>query len=259
MARSRRDVYRTLIERHGRTYADEMGIYLASGGPSPLFQLLVGSLLMSARISSGVAMSAARALFDHGLTTAQAMADASWQERVDALGEGSYRRYDESTSSYLGDTAQLLLDEYGGDLRRLRDAADRDPSKERKLLKACKGIGDVGVDIFMREVQAVWDELRPFADGKALGAARRLGLGSSASDLADVAGDDDIALLVAALVRTDLDDDYDAVRSGEAEDPSATELRRLTKAQLYERAKLRNLPGRSSMSKRDLIAALESG
>ena len=73
------------------------------------------------------------------------------------------------------------------------------PDVERALLKECKGLGEVGVDIFCREAQAVWSELRPFAADKAPGAARRLGLGSNASKLTELAGDDDLSLVVAAL------------------------------------------------------------
>ena len=256
MSRDAGEVYRTLIDRHGRTFADEMGITLTSSDPAALFQLLVGSSLMSARISTDLALSAARALFDHGMTSAQAMADATWQERVDALVEGGYRRYDESTASYLGDTAHLLLGRYDGDLRQLREEAERDVGRERTLLKECKGIGDVGVDIFVREVQAVWRELRPFADDKALGAARRLGLGTDASGLADLAGDHDLSLVAAALIRADLDDDYDAVRSGDADESTVVELRRLTRDELYARAQQRRIDGRSQMTKDELIAAL---
>lgn len=258
MTRAAEAVHHTLIARHGRTFAEEMGIDLSSGAPSALFQLLVGSTLMSARISANIAMSAARALFEHGLTTAQAIADASWHDRVDALVEGSYRRYDESTASYLGDTAELLLDRYDGDLRALREAAERDPGHERRLLQECKGVGGVGVgaDIFCREAQTVWDELRPFADDKALGAARRLGLGTSPSELADLRGDDDLSLLAAALVRCDLDDDYDAVRSGDADQPTAIELQRMTRDELYARGQEQQIDGRSQMTKDELIAAL---
>lgn len=48
-------------------------------------------------------------------------------------------KYQERTATMLGEMADRLLDEYGGDLRRLRDAADRDPAQERKLLKRFKG------------------------------------------------------------------------------------------------------------------------
>jgi hypothetical protein len=50
----------------------------------------------------------------------------------------------------------MLQDKYQGDLRKLRDAAEREPGRERALLKECKGLGEVGVDIFMREAQIVW-------------------------------------------------------------------------------------------------------
>jgi hypothetical protein len=76
----------------------------------------------------------------------------------------------------LGETSALLLDRYKGDLRRLREEAGHQPATERKLIKECKGIGDVGADIFFREVQRDWSELFPFADKRALQAAKRFGL-----------------------------------------------------------------------------------
>jgi hypothetical protein len=41
-----------------------------------------------------------------------------------------------------------------------------------------QGHGATGAGIFCREAQAVWPELHPFVDDKALGMARELGLGS---------------------------------------------------------------------------------
>lgn len=55
---------------------------------------------------------------------------------------------------------------------------------ERRFLKEFKGIGEVGADIFCREVQSVWDELFPFADARALAAAAHLGLPAAAGELA---------------------------------------------------------------------------
>lgn len=95
----------------------------------------------------------------HGQTFASELLDADWQERVDTLNRAGYARYDESTSTMLAETAGRLIDEYGGDLRELRRRTGRDPGEERRLLKDFKGLGDVGVDIFMREVQAAWEEL----------------------------------------------------------------------------------------------------
>lgn len=113
----------------------------------------------------------------------------------------------------LGDTCSILLEHYGGDLRKLRAEAEREPRRERNLLKDFKGIGDVGVDIFFREAQVSWDELYPFADRRVREAARRLDLPAEPRSLARfVAGRKQFAWLVAALTRTHLERDYDAVR-----------------------------------------------
>lgn len=173
-----------LLKRHQRTYAAELGIDLAQGTPSVLFRWLCAAILLSARIGAKQAMQAARALADQGWTTAEKMAGSTWEERTRTLNRAGYARYDESTSRMLGDTAGMLLERYGGDLRKLREAAGREPARERELLKQCKGLGDVGVSIFCREVQQVWDELYPFADERALAAAGRLGLESDAQALA---------------------------------------------------------------------------
>lgn len=244
-----------LLERHGRTYADELGIRLRRDSAPALFQLLLGSLLMGARIDAGTAVAAGRALFAHGATDAQRTADMPWRERVDALGEGRYVRYDESTATALGETARLLLDRYDGDLDRLRRAAEGDADEIRRGLRGCKGIGRVSADIFCREAQAVWRELRPFADGLALDVAERLGLGRSARELADHYGDEDLSLVTAALVRVRLDDDLDAVRHGGGP-PTGTQLAGMTRDELYRLAREQDLPRRSRMSRDELVAAL---
>jgi hypothetical protein len=205
-----RAVVRALLDRHGTTYAEEIGIRLRNG-PAPLFRLLCASILLSARISADLAVKAARALADEGWTTPRKLKDAGWERRTRVLNRSGYARYDERTSRMLGETAERLLDEYRGDLRRLRDAAERDPAQERERLKAFKGLGDVGVDIYFREAQRVWPELRPFFDGRALEAARSLGLPSEPDALARLAPRGDVARLAAALVRTRRAKDRQAV------------------------------------------------
>jgi hypothetical protein len=100
-----------LLEQQGRTFADEAGIKLADR-PGPRYQLLVLATLLSARISGSVAVAAARELFAAGYRSPRAMLEASWQDRVDALGRGHYRRYDERTATMPGDAAQLWQDRW---------------------------------------------------------------------------------------------------------------------------------------------------
>lgn len=197
-------IVRELTAAEGRTYAEEAGIRLKDT-PQPLYRLLVLADLLSARIRSSVAIEAARALFEAGLRSPRAMADASWQQRVDALGRGGYRRYDERTSTQLGDGAQLVLDRWGGDLRRLREEADGNVGELERLLQEVPGIGPAGAAIFLREAQRVWPEAAPYLDGKALAGARRLGLPDDPGRLLKRAGGTEPAVLAAALVRVALD------------------------------------------------------
>lgn len=198
------EIVADLLDRHGRTFAAELGIDLDSATPAALFQWLCAALLMSARISTDLAMAAARALIEAGWTTPEKMAEAGWQARVEALGGAGYARFDESTARMLGETAEMLISEYGGDLGALRAAAGNEPSAERSRLKAFKGIGDVGADIFLREVQTLWPENYPFADRKSLKAAGRLGLPDTAEGLAGCVPRARFPALLASLIRADL-------------------------------------------------------
>src|SRR5256885_16709001 len=106
-----------LLDVAGRTYAEDAGIRLTDT-PSPLYRLLVLSVLLSTRIKADIAVAAASELAKAGMKTPRAMAQATWQERVDALGRAHYVRYDESTATALGEGAQLPPDQVPGDLRR---------------------------------------------------------------------------------------------------------------------------------------------
>jgi endonuclease III len=201
---TRRDVMKALVDTRGRTYAQEAGIRLKNT-PQPLYQLLVLADLLSARISADVAVAAAKELSAAGMRDPRRMADATWQERVDALGRGGYRRYDERTARQLGDGAEMAQQRYGGDLRKLRDEADGDLDAMRTALQKFPGVGPAGADIFLREAQAVWPEAAPYFDDKAMAGARALDLPTRPEALLKLTGDAEPAVLAAALVRVALD------------------------------------------------------
>ena len=199
-----RAVVRALLDAHGETYAEEAGIELRNT-PQPLYRLLVLAHLLSARIKGPIAVASARALHEAGLRDPRRMADADWQERVDALGRGGYRRYDERTATQLGEAAQLVTERWNGDLRGLRAQADGDVRELRRLLQEFPGVGPTGADIFLREVQRVWPEVAPYLDDKALRGAERLKRPRDPERLLALAGDTEPAVLAAALVRAALD------------------------------------------------------
>jgi len=211
-------VIKVLLKDYGTTLAENLGVDAADNKPQSLFCILIAALLLSARIGHTLALKSAIILLQRGWTSAAKMGNSTWQQRVQALDEGGYARYDERTSTMLGQTAQLLSEKYDGDPRRLREAAGADPARERKLLKEFKGIGDVGANIFFREVQLAWPELYPFADERILDTAKELGLPRDVRKLAAlVRRREDFVRLVNALMRVRLERLQDEVRTRAAQ------------------------------------------
>ncbi len=197
-------IVRELLGRHGRLYAEDAGIRLADR-PGPLYQLLVLATLLSAPIPADTAVAAARELFAAGFRTPKAMSEAGWQDRVDALGRGHYRRYGERTATMLGDGADLLSSKWRGDLRRLRDESGGDAHAIASRLTEFPGVGPVGASIFLREVQEVWPAVAPYVDAKVTSGAYRVRLPGDRESLARLlAASGQPARLAAALVRVSL-------------------------------------------------------
>lgn len=191
---------RFLIQEYGESFAEQADIRLKDK-PMPLFQLLLLSLMLSARISTNSAVQAARALFRAGLRTPLKLESSTWQRRVDVITEAGYKRYDEKASKQLGQAAEFALERYSGDLRNLRQKADGDPLAISAEIQNFKGIGELGANIFIREVQAVWPEFYPYADRKVLKQARKMGLPTTVEALADLCSKQDFFRLVSALMR----------------------------------------------------------
>ncbi|MGB2569983.1 hypothetical protein ACPFP2_16240 [Micromonospora citrea] len=194
----------------GRGFAEQYG-FRVTNNPSSLFQLLCLAVLLARRGDFRRALDAAHALPDNGWDSAARLARSLHADRVRVLREAGRRGDVDALADLLGDLARTVVERYRGDLRRLRATAGRDPARERALLTALPGVDDQVADLFLRETQALWREVAPVADRRALVAARRLGLGRSAHDLAELAGSGEserLAWLVGALARVDLEQRY---------------------------------------------------
>ena len=247
-----------LLKKYGQTYAEEIGIKIENT-PSSLFQWLCCANLFSTRISSEIAVNAAKSIIGEGLTTPEKMKDTTWQHRVNVVHRAQYVRYDERTATFLGQVADILVEKYNGDIRKLREKANKDPEKIRQLLKEFKGMGDVGVNIFFREIQTVWPELYPFVDSKVEKGAKKYGLPTNTDKLADLVSKKDFVKLSDALVRMDLNHDYDLSKTKSGKGPKENEEMKMkgkSKEELYKEAKEAGIKGRSKMNKRELAKAL---
>lgn len=196
---TQRDTVADLIDHHGRTYAAQAGITLRDK-PSPLFCLLVLTMLSSTRISADIAATSTREVLRLGRTPERLRA-TTWQQRVDALGRGGYRRYDESTATKLEELADHVIAEHHSDLRRIRPSDHGGVARMREAIADVPRIGPTGSEIFAREVQGVWPEVAPYFDTRSLRAARSRGLPDDPGRLARLAPQDRVAELAAALVR----------------------------------------------------------
>lgn len=195
-----RDAAATLVRLHGTTFAEEADIQLRDE-PDELWQLLVLTQLLSNRIRADAAIKSAHELWKIGCRSVGGARATSWQQRVNALGRGGYRRYDFSTSTRLGENTELLQQRFGGDLRQLREAVEDDPKETAALLQEFSGIGPSGASIFLREVQAVWPAVRPYVDKLVIKGAQKAKLPTETEALAALVEPQEFARLAAALVR----------------------------------------------------------
>jgi hypothetical protein len=210
----RRRLVRALLNTFGRGFAEDCG-FIVTNSPGNLLQLLYLSLLLAQPGDYRRAVRTAQALRDEGWNNASSLASARREDLATVLRAGGYRSPDPLAGT-LGELGRAIADLYGGDLRRLRTEARRTAHRERELLNQLPGVDDRVVDPFFRDVQVLWPEVAPFADRRALAAARRLDLGRSTADLAGLAKSvesERFAWLVGALDRVDLDNRYDEVRS----------------------------------------------
>lgn len=75
-----------------------------------------------------------------------------WQHLVDLLGEGHYKRYDESTARNLLEMATFLQTRYQGKISHLIQTADNKNALSAKL-QEIKGVGPKVSEIFLREIR----------------------------------------------------------------------------------------------------------
>jgi endonuclease III len=155
-----------------QSYSDELCLDLTK--PENRFKWFLASLLFAKRISAEIAKVTYLYFEQEKLTTPDAIIHAGWNRLVEVLDSGGYVRYDFSTATKLLEIMRTLKERYGN-LERLH-AESKSPSDLESRIQEFKGVGPVGVNIFLRELRGIWEKAKPTPSPMAVLTAQRIGL-----------------------------------------------------------------------------------
>lgn len=165
-----------MIEEFGGSHARELGINLSGSDCAEIYKWFLAAVLFGARISGKTAVKTYQEFARADLVSPGKILNAGWKQLVRVLGRGGYARYDFKTADKLLELSTTLLKDYAGDLNALHDLAVDQADLERRIKQLGKGVGDVTVNIFLREMRGIWPKAEPLPSEKLVKAAKALGL-----------------------------------------------------------------------------------
>jgi endonuclease III len=155
-----------------QSYSDELGLDLLKA--EDRFKWFLAAILFAKRISAETAKQTYQCFEQEDLTNPDAIFEAGWDRLVEVLDSGGYIRYDFSTATNLLGIMKTLKEEYG-DLERLH-AESIDAADLENRLREFRGVGPMGVNIFLRELRGIWVKAKPRPSPMALVMAQKIGL-----------------------------------------------------------------------------------
>jgi len=164
-----------LVKNRGGRYAGALGIDLAAPDAAERFKWFLAALLYGTRISVALATRTWREFATRGVLTPDQILQTGWDGLVVILDAGGYVRYDYKTATKLLAVCETLMQDYGGSLDTLHDAAADPRDLENRIKALGKGIGDTTIGIFLRELRGFWAKAEPPLSPLALSAATALG------------------------------------------------------------------------------------
>jgi hypothetical protein len=167
---------REIVEAYGRRYSEVLGVGLSGGDDAEVFKWFLASLLFGAPITESAAVKTYGCFERRGVLSAEKIVRKGWKRLVEILDEGGYTRYDFKTADKLLLVAKSLLDGYSGSLTRLHAVSSDPRDLEKRLKELGKGVGDITVSIFLRELRDIWQKADPFPTSLQILAGERLGI-----------------------------------------------------------------------------------
>ncbi|MFQ5758611.1 MAG: hypothetical protein ACE5IF_02920 [Candidatus Bathyarchaeia archaeon] len=171
-----KEITNLLIREFGQKYSELLGINLMSKGDEEIFKWFLASVLFGAPITETSVINTYRCFERHRVLTPEKILKTGWQGLVDILDEGGYTRYDFKTSDKLLEVMKNLRTQYEGSLNLLHQQSTDPKDLEKRIKKLGKGIGNVTVSIFLRELRDIWKKAEPKPTSLVILAAKNLGI-----------------------------------------------------------------------------------
>jgi len=169
-----RKALESLVESLGERYSEVLKINLAGKDDKEIFKWFLASVLFGAPITETSVIKTYRCFKKREVLTPNKILETGWNGLVEILDEGSYTRYDFKTADKLLEVMRNLNTKYSGSLNKLHEDATDSLDLEKRLKKLGKGIGDVTVSIFLRDLRGVWRKADPKPTPLVILAAKRL-------------------------------------------------------------------------------------
>lgn len=164
-----------LVERLGKKYSEILDIDLSNGKEEEIFKWFLASILFGAPIMENSVIKTFKCFQKYKVLSPEKILQTGWDGLVKILDEGSYTRYDFKTADKLLEVMKNL-EKYYGSLVLLYNEASDAHDLERRLKELGKGIGDVTVSIFLRELRDIWQKANPKPTSLVVLAAKKLGI-----------------------------------------------------------------------------------
>lgn len=172
----KQETLKTLLEGHGEKYSEMLGIKLEAASDTEVFKWFLTSILFGAPITESSVIRTFRCFEKHHVLTPKRILKTGRNDLVKILDEGGYTRYDFKTADKLLLVTGNLEKEYNGSLNMLHQRASDSVDLETRLKALGKGIGEVTVSIFLRDLRGIWKKANPKPTPLVLQGATNLGI-----------------------------------------------------------------------------------
>lgn len=185
------------VREYGVPYSKMLGIRLYSD--EGVLKWFLAAILYSKPIRESSATKTYKIFEKRKITTAKKILETGWDGLVEILDEGGYTRYDFSSADKLLEVFGKLDKNYHGSLNELYARSRDFEDLENRLKSLGKGIGDITVSIFLRDMRKIWRKAKPKPSPLVRLAMRNLGI----EDLEQFAREKNlnIVMLETALLR----------------------------------------------------------